>query len=220
MYGGMDQSSQDFSGCLETFRKKKKLTADNLWYCPSCKDHVEATKQMEFYTVPPILIFVLQRFKAHNQYFSSKKDDLIKFPIKGLDMAPYVACESQKQEGPLIYDLYAVSNHSGSMNFGHYTANCKNPKTGLWYDYNDSHVTECQDESEVVTREAYNLFYQRRNFYPDGNVDFEKIKVTPDPSNISTEETSHNNSNSDTSPMKLDGSGQKAQSVSQPIQSF
>jgi len=28
--------------------------------------------------------------------------------------------------GGAIYDLYAVSNHYGSLNGGHYTAMCKN----------------------------------------------------------------------------------------------
>ena len=45
---------------------------------------------MEMYTCPPIIMFVLQRFKAHNSYFSSKKEDFIQYPIEGLDMSPYV----------------------------------------------------------------------------------------------------------------------------------
>lgn len=33
-----------------------------------------------------------------------------------------------KAEGvSTIYDLYAVTNHFGSLNGGHYTANCRNP---------------------------------------------------------------------------------------------
>jgi ubiquitin carboxyl-terminal hydrolase 4/11/15 len=38
----------------------------------------------------------------------------------------------------LIYDLYAISNHSGGMGGGHYTAYVKNFKNGKWYNMNDS----------------------------------------------------------------------------------
>lgn len=37
-----------------------------------------------------------------------------------------------------IYNLYAVSNHSGTTMGGHYTAYCKNPVSGEWHGFNDS----------------------------------------------------------------------------------
>lgn len=119
-----DQSLQD---CLEYFRKQTKLDKDNAWYCNVCKEHREATKKIELYSVPPILIFCFQRFKSHNIYFKDKLEDRINFPIQDLDMSPFIASEDQKQSGvSLLYDLYAVSNHYGSLAFGHYTAFCKN----------------------------------------------------------------------------------------------
>ena len=39
------------------------------------------------------------------------------------------------------YDAYAVSNHYGSVGFGHYTAYGKNQETGKWYYFDDSRVT-------------------------------------------------------------------------------
>ena len=42
------------------------------------------------------------------------------FPIKELNLAPYVLSAAPDEK--LIYDLYAVSNHFGSLGFGHYTA--------------------------------------------------------------------------------------------------
>ncbi|ESO11514.1 hypothetical protein HELRODRAFT_145739, partial [Helobdella robusta] len=60
-----------------------------------------------------------------------------------------------------VYDLYAVCNHYGDMQGGHYTAFCKNPATGMWCLFNDSKATPIKEE-EVVTRSAYLLFYQKR----------------------------------------------------------
>lgn len=40
--------------------------------------------------------------------------------------------------GSAVYNLYAVSNHSGTTMGGHYTAYCCNPDSGEWYTFNDS----------------------------------------------------------------------------------
>ena len=64
-----------------------------------------------------------------------------------------------------MYDLYAVCNHTGNMNSGHYTAYCRNHRDGRWYCYDDTHVNPIS-ESEVVTKGAYMLFYSRRTARP------------------------------------------------------
>jgi len=74
--------------------------------------------------------------------------------------------------------LYAVTNHFGSLNFGHYTAVCKNFRNGKWWDYNDSSVTELK-EDEVVSNAAYVLYYKRRNFYPDNDINYSQIRIAP-----------------------------------------
>ena len=59
------------------------------------------------------MILTLQRFKN-----GKKNTDLIEFPVRGLDMKPYVMV----QDNDLIYDLYGVVNHTGVLQGGHYTA--------------------------------------------------------------------------------------------------
>lgn len=48
------------------------------------------------------------------------------------------------------------------MDCGHYLAYCKNEIDGNWYEYDDSTVTKL-DTAYVMTKEAYVLFYQKRN---------------------------------------------------------
>ena len=91
-------------------------------------------------------------------------------------MTPYVLSEELKQEHSLKYDLYAVSNHYGSLAFGHYTAYCMNFETGLWYDFNDSSVSELEDPSEVVSSAAYVLYYIRKDFFPNLKIEYENIR--------------------------------------------
>lgn len=84
----------------------------------------------------------------------------VKFPCTSLDLSPYTAKGSPDVRGA-VFDLYAMTNHSGSLNGGHYIAHCLNYDNGQWYCYNDSHVSSVgaappQDSS------AYLLFYVKR----------------------------------------------------------
>jgi len=61
------------------------------------------------------------------------------------------------------YDLYAVCNHHGDdLQGGHYTATCRNPTDGQWYSFDDIHTSKVE-ENEVVSQDAYILFYQRQS---------------------------------------------------------
>jgi len=158
-------SGESLYSCLDQFRQEEKLGQEDSWYCSTCKEHVEATKKLELYSVAPILVLCLNRFKQHNVYFKEKMEDMINCPLNGLDLSPYVLSHSAEKE-PLIYDLVAVTNHYGSMNFGHYTAFGKNDVTQRWHEFNDSSVNVVTDESDVISGASYVLFYKRRDFNP------------------------------------------------------
>lgn len=104
-------------------------------------------------------------------------------------MTSYVLSEELKQKhAPLIYDLYAVSNHVGNLMYGHYTAYCKNLLTEKWYNYNDASVSLLDSTSEIVSSAAYVLYYKRRDFYPNINeINYQAIKVTPEKLEIDSE---------------------------------
>ena len=74
-----------------------------------------------------------------------------------------------------------MSNHFGSLGFGHYTAFAQNWKTGEWYNYDDSSHSRC-NESKIVSESAYNLFYRKRNYLDLENIDYDKIRLEGDPS--------------------------------------
>ncbi|KAJ3234303.1 CSN-associated deubiquitinating enzyme Ubp12 [Chytriomyces hyalinus] len=60
-----------------------------------------------------------------------------------------------------LYDLYAVSNHFGGLNGGHYTAFVKSVTQNEWFHMDDSCISRI-DEDEIMTSAAYILFYVRR----------------------------------------------------------
>jgi ubiquitin carboxyl-terminal hydrolase 4/11/15 len=47
-----------------------------------------------------------------------------------------------KNKEQIIYELYGVVNHYGTMGGGHYTAYCKNFLNNKWYEFDDSRVSE------------------------------------------------------------------------------
>ncbi|GAA6040267.1 hypothetical protein JCM8097_009395 [Rhodosporidiobolus ruineniae] len=172
--------------CLKEFTKEERLGEDDQWYCGSCKEHKQATKRVELWKVPDVVVFALKRFSS-GRYSRDKLDDFVDFPLEGLDLEPFVEgdrverrlAESLASSGvegqspaisepdSLVYDLYAVSNHFGGLGGGHYTAYAKNPDNGKWYDFDDTRVTEI-DPQRVRSPAAYLLFYRRRTARPIG----------------------------------------------------
>ncbi len=152
----IDGPDFELTNLLEHFGKLEQLTEENKWYCPKCKEHQLAKKKIEIYTCPEILLIHFKRFK--NNY---KLGNLVKFPIEGLDMEKFIHYK-ENENSDNIYDLFAISNHVGNLDGGHYFAYCKNIYENKWYEFNDSSVSLI-DENNIVSKNAYVLFYKKRN---------------------------------------------------------
>eukprot|EP00794_Sanderia_malayensis_P007084 gene7084-7884_t len=154
----LKRKSIQLQDCLELFLTKEKLGADDPWYCPTCKIHQQASKKFDLWGLPTVLVIHLKRF-SYNRWWRDKLDTLVEFPIRDLNLTPYVF---DKNHPAAVYDLHAVSNHYGGLGGGHYTAYAKNCHDGKWYYYDDSSVS-LADESQIVSKAAYVLFYTRRS---------------------------------------------------------
>lgn len=159
--------------CLDLFSKSEVLGENDLWFCSRCQELRQATKTIEFWTVPDILTIHLKRFSS-SRNFSDKINETIEFPIENLDMSKRVGSGSRSE--PLIYDLIGVDNHFGRLGGGHYTAHAKNFVDGKWYYFDDTSCTG-ENPEKVVSDAAYLLFYRRRSSKPlGGEVLAESIK--------------------------------------------
>ena len=118
--------------CLTETSKSETLSEDNPWYCSNCKEMRRATKTLDIWTVPDILIIHLKRFSGFRS-FRDKIDDKVDFPVEGLDLTGKVGFPEDKS---LVYDLFAVDNHFGGLGGGHYTATAQNFFDKQWYNYN------------------------------------------------------------------------------------
>ena len=197
--------------CINEFSKPELLSGDSQWRCPKCKEFRNATKTMSVWSYPPILIIHLKRFHVGNQGSRRKIDTLVEFPVEtplSLEVKRSSSVKSITTSGSkfgrynynddtniggsegsvenVMYSLYSVCNHYGSLYGGHYTAYANNCDNGRWYSYNDSTVDEIKDPaSTVCSSGAYVLFFKMEG------VDFSHI-------NIATEFRSRSSSNKTT----------------------
>ncbi|CAL8247390.1 unnamed protein product [Merluccius merluccius] len=144
--------------CIELFTTKEKLGAEDPWYCPNCKQHQQATKKLDLWSLPPVLVVHLKRF-SYSRYMRDKLDSLVDFPLCDLDMSEFLI---NPNAGLCCYDLIAVSNHYGGMGGGHYTAYAKNKDDEKWYNFDDSSVSPISQD-QIVSKAGYVLFYQRQD---------------------------------------------------------
>uniref|UniRef100_A0A8C2ADK1 Ubiquitin carboxyl-terminal hydrolase n=1 Tax=Cyprinus carpio TaxID=7962 RepID=A0A8C2ADK1_CYPCA len=141
--------------CMRLFTKEDVLDGDEKPTCYRCKARRRCTKKFTVQKFPKILVLHLKRF-SEARIRTSKLSTFVNFPMKDLDLREFASDRSSSA----VYNLYAVSNHSGTTMGGHYTAYCCNPENGEWYTYNDSRVTP-MSTSQVRSSDAYVLFYER-----------------------------------------------------------
>ncbi|XP_032828382.2 ubiquitin carboxyl-terminal hydrolase 19-like isoform X4 [Petromyzon marinus] len=160
--------------CLKLFTKPETLTPEEAWLCPQCEQPREALKQLMLWRLPPVLVVQLKRFSFCSSVWREKISNLVTFPIRGLDLSEFCVEAASggaggDAGGAAVYDLYAAINHYGGLIGGHYTAYARLPCARNsqcsdmgWRWFDDSTVTMV-NESQVMSRHAYLLFYRRRD---------------------------------------------------------
>ncbi|KAM5171887.1 ubiquitin carboxyl-terminal hydrolase 50 [Mantella aurantiaca] len=145
--------------CLQCFFQEVTLTRTDKIFCSDCKTKQEAAVEMKISKPPKILILHLKRFEYQDQVRRKLKTNVI-FPLTNLDISPFVTTSN---DNPPKYNLYSVVNHSGELEFGHYTAYCKHPGTKEWNAFDDAkHFRVAEDK--VQSPLAYILFYANQTF--------------------------------------------------------
>ncbi|KAI0480517.1 ubiquitin carboxyl-terminal hydrolase-like protein [Xylariaceae sp. FL0804] len=157
--------------CLDEFERKEILSEQDMWFCPRCKEHRRATKKLDLWKTPDILIMHLKRFSSAG-FRRDKLSTSVDFPVENLDIASRVQHREDGKEE--VFDLIGIDCHFGGLGGGHYTATAKNFVDGQWYSFNDSSVTK-QSSDRIVDNSAYLLFYRRRSDVPLGGPRFREI---------------------------------------------
>lgn len=157
--------------CLESFVEVEKLDGTESFRCEKCKKCQPVTKRLQIYRFPKILILTLKRFSSRSgslfgRFLSASKNNIaVNLEVDRLDLTAYcnpVGLRGQfKLNGGCqpIYQLIALSHHSGSLDGGHYTASCRSWNDNTWYHFNDTAVRR-ESKPSAPSQSAYVLFYQ------------------------------------------------------------
>lgn len=131
--------------CLQEHLKQEDVDE---WYCSNCKRHNIAIKKLDINMFPKILIIHLKRFVKHPIFEIWTKQQV---PI----VYPLNLSFSEKGEK---YRLFGVTNHYGTLDYGHYTSFCKRADEWVYF---DDEKWSCINELEKVQSEnGYLLFYK------------------------------------------------------------
>jgi len=165
--------------CLNRYTRVEHLGSTGMIWCNSCESNQESTKQLKFKTLPVVLCFHLKRFEHRTSY--KKIDNCVSFPEE-LDLALYTSDHDEDElvptDGKLFninkdsdyrYSLYAVVNHVGSLDGGHYYAFIRHMR-GMWFKCDDHWLTKVSRE-EVLSSPGYLLFYHKEVLYYEENID-------------------------------------------------
>ncbi|XP_026998680.2 ubiquitin carboxyl-terminal hydrolase 45 isoform X3 [Tachysurus fulvidraco] len=169
---------------LEVTTESVSVTSDVMRVCATDKKmekvYTSARKQMLISELPPVVTLHLKRF--HQAGMNLRKVNRhVDFPLV-LDLAPFcsASCKNLGSGERVLYSLYGIVEHSGSMRGGHYTAyvkvrtpqrKCEQHRSqsgcreavsappGQWVYVSDTSV-QTVSESRVLNSQAYLLFYE------------------------------------------------------------
>ena len=142
--------------CFDIFTKSEILENEHAWFNEKTGQKESITKQMSFWDFPKVLVVSLKRFSVDGQH---RLNTMVDFPLENLDLSRYVKGYNPPS---YKYDLYGVCNHYGGVLGGHYTAFVKTSQN-KWFHFNDNSVDAVLYTKDIISSNAYCLFYRKKN---------------------------------------------------------
>ncbi|CAG9539455.1 unnamed protein product [Cercopithifilaria johnstoni] len=133
--------------CIRNHFQDVELDGSCKWRCPDCESLQTATRRTFLWKLPQVLVIHLKRFTFMGDNWQ-KNDAHVTFNTFPLKLQTE------------YFSLYAVVNHRGSLNSGHYTATIRNQITKQWLLFDDDVVTPI-DVDSICTKYAFILYFQK-----------------------------------------------------------
>eukprot|EP00968_Pinguiococcus_pyrenoidosus_P021253 scaffold2730_cov247-Pinguiococcus_pyrenoidosus.AAC.8 len=83
----LDKQTLSLTKCLEVFSEEEKIPDG---FCSKCRVFRNTTLKSELWRLPPVLVIHLKRFQF-TSYSRRKLNNLVQFPVEGLDLQQFVA---------------------------------------------------------------------------------------------------------------------------------
>ena len=129
-------------------QEEEKLEGENMIYCNNCRQLTPGLHKQDFYTLPPILIIILNRGK-NNQDFNEefRFDEILDFTDKNI---------IQNINAYKKYYLCGIITHLGeSGSSGHFIAYCRNNPNENFVCYNDDNVCPVNVQDAMSAKISY-----------------------------------------------------------------
>ncbi|GLH06105.1 hypothetical protein R5R35_010104 [Gryllus longicercus] len=162
-----EQEPTSLIDCLTRFTRPEHLGSSAKIKCSNCQSYQESTKQLTMKKLPVVASFHLKRFKHSSRFH--KISTYVAFP-EHLDMTPFMSHYRNMNNGHCgntfnllpdnRYSLFAVINHLGTLDGGHYTAFIRQQQNH-WFKCDDHLITKANIQ-EVLDSEGYLLFYHKQ----------------------------------------------------------
>ncbi|CAF0878697.1 unnamed protein product [Didymodactylos carnosus] len=139
---------------LQDFFKENILDGD--YYCWKCLKMSTVKQKSDLCRqLPPVLIIQLKRFPYNES--KEKFDTFIEYPIHNLNLNRYVLTEAKDRHNDSLYNLVAVSNHYGTLSFGHYVTRQKTIPSKATKSYVHFHgaKTELANQNQIVIEQEF-----------------------------------------------------------------
>ncbi|XP_003741185.1 ubiquitin carboxyl-terminal hydrolase 8 [Galendromus occidentalis] len=124
--------------------------------CTHCNSQQKATQSERIARLPKVLVITFLRFRHFQDSTRQKANNHIEFE-NVISLDKYLDFKTQPKSKS--YHLYAVVNHYGELDRGHYVAFCKSLSSNLWHKYDDQIVTENPMLADSDKRNTYIAFY-------------------------------------------------------------
>ncbi|XP_069784353.1 ubiquitin carboxyl-terminal hydrolase 22 isoform X2 [Narcine bancroftii] len=166
----MSSGTTTLTDCLRRFTRPEHLGSSAKIKCSGCHSYQESTKQLTMKKLPIVACFHLKRFE-HSAKLRRKITTYVSFPLE-LDMTPFMASSKESRmngqyQQPVDslsndnkYSLFAVVNHQGTLESGHYTSFIRQHKD-QWFKCDDAIITKASIK-DVLDSEGYLLFYHKQ----------------------------------------------------------
>ena len=176
-----DSKDATLAECIDnTFQPESidEYECDKCCIRPRCSDHAEDSNvsgceacsslpkpqrhpgsiQRRIWRLPQNLIVVAKRFRFQGGRMNKCQANLQAETLQKFEK--WFAPASPESSHHADYALQSIVDHHGSGHGGHYTAQVKNPLTGLWNMYDDESVRQI-DGKPFIGSMSYILFYRK-----------------------------------------------------------
>ena len=149
--------------------KKNYFSIDMGFRCSKCGKVSSIYKEQRICRLPKILAIHLKRFEFNQWGDKKKKNDSVEIPLTITELDKLFYSPEADFDFKKEYSLYAISRHSGTINFGHYVADVNNVSFKgdkfrdqfTWYSWSDNYVRKSDPTLGGDT--PYVLFYYQRD---------------------------------------------------------